>query len=1388
MRESMEGFRLLTLYCFLFSSMRIATATLDTITLGQSISDGETLVSADQRFELGFFSPGTSRSRYLGIWYKKVAPKTTVWVANRDNPISDPSGVLHINAGGILVLLNSTKDIVWSSNASRSPENPVAVLLGSGNLAVKDGNDNNPANFLWQNFDHPGNTLLPGMKLGINLVTGLEWSFTSWKSNDDPSHGEFTMLIDPRGFPQPFLKKGPVILYRTGSWNGLHWTGYPKLKPNSMYSDNFVSNEKEAPLDCQHADGFLKLEAVKLPDTSHSRAEKYISLVECKKLCLSNCSCTAYASLDIREGGSGCLLWFNDLIDIRDIEGGQDLYVRVAASELGNIESRRQPSGKKHVNVIIIVASIISGMGALVLAWIMYMRKTKLKNEGHTDDNHEMDDNEEGSRQIKSLVDPVALDFSSLFVCMRESMKFFRILILYCFLFSSPRIANTTQDTITLGQSIRDGETVVSADQRFELGFFSPGTSRSRYLGIWYKKVTPKTTVWVANRNTPISDPSGILNINARGILVLLNSTNNTVWSSNASRTPQNPVSVLLGSGNLAMKDGNDNNPDNFLWQSFDYPGETLLQGMKLGINLVTGLEWFFTSWKSTDDPSQGEFTEMIDPRGTPQLFLKKGPVILYRAGSWNGLHWTGSPQLKPNSIYAYNFVSNEKEVFYTYDIQDSSVLSRVVLTPSGVVQRFTWMDQTRTWVEYYAKTRDECDNYAKCGAYAICNVNNFPVCTCFEKFKPKSQRQWSLLNSSAGCVRKAPLYCKHGDGFLKLEAIKLPDTIHSRTEKYISLVECKKLCLSNCSCTAYATLDIREGGSGCLLWFNDLIDIRDIEGGQDLYVRVAASELGNIESRRQPSGKKHVNVIIIVASIISGMGALVLAWIMYMRKTKLKNEGRQIKSLVDPVALDFSSLFVCMRESMKFFRILILYCFLFSSPRIANTTQDTITLGQSIRDGETVVSADQRFELGFFSPGTSRSRYLGIWYKKVTPKTTVWVANRNTPISDPSGILNINARGILVLLNSTNNTVWSSNASRTPQNPVSVLLGSGNLAMKDGNDNNPDNFLWQSFDYPGETLLQGMKLGINLVTGLEWFFTSWKSTDDPSQGEFTEMIDPRGTPQLFLKKGPVILYRAGSWNGLHWTGSPQLKPNSIYAYNFVSNEKEVFYTYDIQDSSVLSRVVLTPSGVVQRFTWMDQTRTWVEYYAKTRDECDNYAKCGAYAICNVNNFPVCTCFEKFKPKSQRQWSLLNSSAGCVRKAPLYCKHGDGFLKLEAIKLPDTIHSRTEKYISLVECKKLCLSNCSCTAYATLDIREGGSGCLLWFNDLIDIRDIEGGQDLYVRVAASELGNIESRRQPSGKKHVNVIIIVASIISGMGALVLAWIMYMRKTKLKNEGR
>ncbi|TXG67242.1 hypothetical protein EZV62_008517 [Acer yangbiense] len=484
-------------------------------------------------------------------------------------------------------------------------------------------------------------------------------------------------------------------------------------------------------------------------------------------------------------------------------------------------------------------------------------------------------------------------------------MEGFTMLIIYFFLFSYITITTTLSlDTITLGQSIKDGETVVSAGKVFELGFFSPGKSSGRYLGIWYKKDGEKTVVWVANRNTTISDSSGFLSINAQGSLVLrMNSTNDIVWSSNASTTLQNPVAVLLESGNLVVKDGNNNDPDNFLWQSFDYPCDNFLPGMKIGRNLVTGMEWFLSSWKSIDDPAPGDFTFQVDPHGFPQLFVKKGPEILFRAGSWNGLRWTGAPQLKPNPVYTYEFVSNEKEVFFTFDIRNISVPSRMAVTPYGDVQRFTWIDRTHTWARFSTVMIDLCDKYALCGSNGSCNINKSPaVCECLEGFTPKSPREWEILDWTEGCVRKSPLPCNHSDGFQKHEAVKLPDTSHSWVDNNISLAKCEKLCLNNCSCTAYANSDVREGGTGCLLWFSDLLDIRELAAnGQDLYVRVAASEIDNIDQtreriarRRQLSEKKRV--IIIVTCVISAMGLLVLGWIIFTWKRKERQKTVKIE------------------------------------------------------------------------------------------------------------------------------------------------------------------------------------------------------------------------------------------------------------------------------------------------------------------------------------------------------------------------------------------------------------------------------------------------------------------------------------------------------------
>ena len=99
----------------------------------------------------------------------------------------------------------------------------------------------------------------------------------------------------------------------------------------------------------------------------------------------------------------------------------------------------------------------------------------------------------------------------------------------------------------------------------------------------------------------------------------------------------------------------------------------------------------------------------------------------------------------------------------------------------------------------------------------------------------------WSL-----GCVCDKSLNYSRQDGSIKFTSMKLPDATPSRVSKSINLNECREKCLENSSCMVYTNLDIRGGGSGCAMWFGELIDMRDFpDGGQDLYIRMSASEIG---------------------------------------------------------------------------------------------------------------------------------------------------------------------------------------------------------------------------------------------------------------------------------------------------------------------------------------------------------------------------------------------------------------------------------------------------------------------------------------------------------------------------------------------------------------
>jgi len=166
-----------------------------------------------------------------------------VWVANIDNPINDTSGVLSIDVHGNLVLHASNQSTpIWSTNLfSESGNNStLARLEDSGNLALIS--DNGTGEVLWESFDHPTNTQLQKMKIGIDQRMGLNRVLTSWKSKDDPGIGNWSYKIHTNGTPQLFLYNEEVLRWRSGHWTGLGWSSVPTLEGNNLFNFSLVDN------------------------------------------------------------------------------------------------------------------------------------------------------------------------------------------------------------------------------------------------------------------------------------------------------------------------------------------------------------------------------------------------------------------------------------------------------------------------------------------------------------------------------------------------------------------------------------------------------------------------------------------------------------------------------------------------------------------------------------------------------------------------------------------------------------------------------------------------------------------------------------------------------------------------------------------------------------------------------------------------------------------------------------------------------------------------------------------------------------------------------------------------------------------------------------------
>ncbi|KAJ1384536.1 Serine/threonine-protein kinase, active site [Sesbania bispinosa] len=124
---------------------------------------------------------------------------------------------------------------------------------------------------------------------------------------------------------------------------------------------------------------------------------------------------------------------------------------------------------------------------------------------------------------------------------------------------------------------------IVSSPKRtFTAGFYPVGEnaySFAIYFTQSHRNLQNATVVWMANRDQPVNGKSSTLSLLKTGNLVLTDAGQFNVWSTNT--VSSKPLELnLYDTGNLILREQNISG--SVLWQSFDFPTDTLLPDQTL--------------------------------------------------------------------------------------------------------------------------------------------------------------------------------------------------------------------------------------------------------------------------------------------------------------------------------------------------------------------------------------------------------------------------------------------------------------------------------------------------------------------------------------------------------------------------------------------------------------------------------------------------------------------------------------------------------------------------------------------------------------------------------------------------------------------------------------
>ncbi|XP_027904057.1 putative receptor protein kinase ZmPK1 [Vigna unguiculata] len=339
-------------------------------------------------------------------------------------------------------------------------------------------------------------------------------------------------------------------------------------------------------------------------------------------------------------------------------------------------------------------------------------------------------------------------------------------------------------------------DVMLSPNAIFCAGFYAVGQNAYSFA-VWYSQTNGETqdatVVWMANRDYPVNGKGSKLSLLPNGNLALRDADESHVWSTNT--VSLSSVQLFLdNTGNLVLRETKGGGV--VLWQSFDFPTDTLLpqQVFTRYAKLVSS--------RSETNKSSGFYSLFFDNDNVLRL-LYDGPEVsgLYWPDPWLAT-WDAGRSTYNNSRVAVmdtlgNFSSSDDFSFLTSDY-GTVIQRRLVLDHDGNIRVHSRKNGGEKWsITWQAKARP-CSIHGVCGPNSLCSYhqNSSVKCSCLPGYKWKNDHDWSF-----GCEPKFSTLCnKTQSRFLYISNVELYGYDYGILTNY-TLHQCQQLCLQLCDC-----------------------------------------------------------------------------------------------------------------------------------------------------------------------------------------------------------------------------------------------------------------------------------------------------------------------------------------------------------------------------------------------------------------------------------------------------------------------------------------------------------------------------------------------------------------------------------------------------------